>query len=72
MPSKRPRFQWATSADAARDEGRYWRSVSIAERVSAVETIRRATPGIYGDTPARMERTYRFVILPPRPLPKDE
>ncbi|HZS37844.1 MAG TPA: hypothetical protein VFF06_13495 [Polyangia bacterium] len=39
MASK-PRYRWTTPAEAARDEGRYWRSVSVEERVSAVELIR--------------------------------
>ncbi|MCA9639764.1 MAG: hypothetical protein H6718_13780 [Polyangiaceae bacterium] len=50
-------FKWTTPEQAIRDEVRYWASVTVEERVAAVETIRRATIGIYGDTPPRMERT---------------
>src|SRR5438876_10573900 len=63
------RYRWATPEEATRAEGRYWRGLSVADRVSAVETIREATVGIYDEAPARMERTYRLIDLPPRPLP---
>ncbi len=61
-------YKWTTPAEAIQSEGRHWRSVSPEERLAAVETIRRATPGIYGPIPARLERTYRIVELTPRPI----
>jgi hypothetical protein len=61
-------FAWTTPEEAVIAEGRYWRSVSIAERVAAVETIRRATPGVYGRVPARLARAHRFVELEPRAI----
>lgn len=61
-------YEWTTPEEAARAEGAYWRSRSIEERVSAVEAIREATPGIYGEAPARLERVYRFVELSPGAL----
>src|SRR5207244_2669478 len=63
-------YRWTTHGEAVRAEREHWRNVSIADRVSAVETIREATIGIYDEAPARMERTYRFIALPPRPLPR--
>jgi glycine C-acetyltransferase len=37
----------------------YWAAQSIIDRVSAVETLREVTLGIYSDeTPARLERVY--------------
>lgn len=62
-------YEWTTPEEAARAEGAHWRSRSIEERVSAIEAIRRATAGIYGDAPARLERVWRFVELPPRARP---
>ena len=62
-------FAWTTPARAIRAEAAHWRSVSVEERVSAVESIRRATPGVYGGVPARLERVYRFVELAPRQVP---
>jgi hypothetical protein len=62
-------YEWTTPEQAIRAEVEHWRACSIEERVSAVELIREATPGIYGDAPARLERVYRFVELPPRALP---
>lgn len=47
MASGSKAYAWTTHEEAARQEGAYWRSVSIEERVSAVETIRQATIGIY-------------------------
>ncbi len=42
---------------AVRHEVRHWLARSMVERVSAVEIIRRATWGIYGDAaPARLVR----------------
>lgn len=62
-------YCWTTPQEAINDEVRYWRSVSVAERVSAVETIRQATLGIYNDEAApRLERVYRFVEREPRPF----
>jgi len=61
-------FAWTTPEEAIIAEGRYWRSVSIAERVAAVEAIRRATPGVYGPVPTRLARVHRFVELEPRAL----
>jgi hypothetical protein len=62
-------YEWTTPEQAIRAEAEHWRKCSIEERVSAVELIREATPGIYGDAPARLERVYQFVELPPRALP---
>src|SRR5262245_37506085 len=69
MPSKDKPYKWTTPSAAIRDEVRHWRSVSIEERVAAVELLRRVTLGIYDDHPARMERTYRWVDIAPRALP---
>ena len=58
-------YRWTTPEEAIKDEVRYWQSVSIEERVSAVETLRQATLGIYDDeAAARLERVYRFVERP--------
>jgi hypothetical protein len=62
-------YAWTTPEEAVRAEGEHWRSCTIEERVSAVEIIRERTPGVYGEAPARLERVYRFVELPPRALP---
>ena len=62
-------YKWTTPSEAIKSEGRYWQSVSPEERLAAVETIRRATPGIYGEIPARLERTYRIIELAPGALP---
>jgi hypothetical protein len=56
-------YTWTTPEQAVKAEGDYWRRCSIEERVAAVETLRQATVGIYGDAPARLERVYRFVEL---------
>jgi hypothetical protein len=63
-------FAWTTPEEAIRAEGRHWRARSIAERVSAVEVIRRATPGIYRGVPGRLARVHRLVDLAPRTLPR--
>ena len=52
-------YAWTTPREAVRAEGEYWRSRSIEERVSAVEAIREATVGIYGEAPARSVITVR-------------
>lgn len=62
-------FRWTTHEAAEAAEVRYWRSRPVVERVSAVETIREATLGIYGEAPARLVRVYRFVTRPTRSLP---
>ncbi len=62
-------YEWTTPEQAIRAEAEHWRKSSIEERVSAVELIREATWGIYGEAPARLERVYQFVELPPRALP---
>ena len=59
-------FSWTTHEESAREEGRYWRSVSIEERVSAVELLREVTPGIYAEAPVRLERVYKLFVLAPR------
>jgi hypothetical protein len=41
--------RFTARAQAARDERRYWLSRPVAERVAAVELLRRRTPGIYAD-----------------------
>lgn len=61
-------LKFTTHAAAAAEESRHWRSLSVAERVSAVELLREAT-GVYGDDPSpRLERVYRLVVVPPRAL----
>jgi hypothetical protein len=57
-------FSWTTHDDAVKREGAYWLSRSVEERVSAVETIREATLGIYDEAPTRLERVYRVVERP--------
>lgn len=58
-------FKWTTHAEATAEEVAYWRSQSVEERVSAVELIRRVTPGVYDDAPARLERVYRLAVREP-------
>lgn len=49
-------FEWTTPQDAVRSEVAYWAGQSIVDRVSAVETLREVTLGIYSaETPARLE-----------------
>ena len=55
--------KWTTPEEAAREAGCYWMSRSIEERVSAVEVLRGATLGVYGDVPARLERIHQLVVL---------
>ncbi len=60
-------FAWTTPREAIKSEIAYWASRSVEERVSAVETIREATAGIYTDeaTP-RLERVYQLTVRPSR------
>jgi hypothetical protein len=62
-------FAWTTPEEAVNAEVRYWQASSVEDRVSAVETIRQTTLGIYDATAVRMERVYRLVVLPPRAIP---
>jgi hypothetical protein len=60
-------FTWTTPKEAIRSEIEYWLAQSVEDRVSAVETIREATLGIYNDeTPRRLERVYQLVVRPSR------
>lgn len=60
-------FAWCTPEEAIQSEIAYWATRSVEERVSAVETIREATMGIYTDEAApRLERVYRLVVRPSR------
>jgi hypothetical protein len=60
-------FEWTTPDDAVRSEVAYWAAQSIVDRVSAVETLREVTLGIYSDeTPARLERVYQLTVRPSR------
>ena len=58
--------RWTTPEEAALREGRYWRSLSVTERVAAVEQLRQRTMGVYSEAAPRLERVYRFVELTPR------
>src|SRR3954467_6791357 len=59
-----------TFEGAVRHEVRHWLACSMVERVSAVEIIRRATWGIYGDAaPARLVRVSERIEAPWRPVP---
>jgi len=64
----KPVYAWTTHEEAAREEGRHWRSVSVDERVAAVEVIRRATVGIYDKLPARLERVHSLTVVSRRPV----
>jgi hypothetical protein len=56
-------FEWTTPEDAIRSEVAYWAEQSIVDRVSAVETLREATLGIYTDeAPARLERVHQLTV----------
>jgi hypothetical protein len=60
-------FSWTTPREAIRTEVAYWATQSVEERVSAVETIREATLGIYTDeTPPRLERVCQITVRPSR------
>ena len=60
-------FEWTTPEKAIQSEVAYWALQSIEDRVSAVETLRQATLGIYTDeAPARLERVYRLAVRPSR------
>jgi len=60
-------FQWTTPEEAIRSEVAYWALQTVEDRVSAVETLREATLGIYADeAPARLERVYQLAVRPSR------
>jgi len=63
-------FKWTTHADAARDEALFWQRATVAQRVAAVEAIRRATLGIYGDAPVRLERVHTLVVRETSSIPR--
>jgi hypothetical protein len=46
--------RWTTPEQAVRDEMAYWLSRPVAERISAVETLRELTWGIYDEAPIRL------------------
>jgi len=61
-------FAWSTPEKALEAEGRYWRRLSIAARVSAVEIIREASLGIYDEaTPPNGEGSSACCMASGRP-----
>ncbi len=60
-------FEWTTPKDAVRSEVAYWAEQSVVDRVSAVETLREVTLGIYDhEAAARLERVYQLTVRPSR------
>jgi hypothetical protein len=47
--------------DQARDDLRYWLSRPVAERLAAVEQLRRDHEGVTADAEPRLQRVYRLV-----------
>jgi hypothetical protein len=47
--------------DQARDDLRYWLSRPVAERLAAVEQLRRDHEGVTADAEPRLQRIYRLV-----------
>lgn len=61
--------KWTTFEGAVADEVRYWLGLTIEERISGVEVIRRASWRLYGGAPTRMARVSARVEAPWRPVP---
>jgi hypothetical protein len=47
--------------DQGRDDLRYWLSRPVAERIAAVEQLRRDHEGVTADAEPRLQRVYRLV-----------
>jgi hypothetical protein len=63
----RPVAKRTTFEGAVAEEVRYWLGLTIEERISGVEAIRRASFRLYGGAPTRMARVSARVVAPWRP-----
>jgi hypothetical protein len=58
--------KWTTPKQAALDEGRYWLTRPIAERIAAMEQIRKRVYKGYGGASKRMARVFELTPAPRR------
>jgi len=58
--------KWTTPKQAALDEGRYWLSRPVAERIAAMEQIRKRVYKGYSGASERMARVFELTPAPRR------
>jgi hypothetical protein len=58
--------KWTTPKQAALDEGRYWLSRPVAERIAAMEEIRKRVYKGYRGASQRMARVFELTPAPRR------
>jgi hypothetical protein len=58
--------KWTTPKQAALDEGRYWLTRPVVERIEAMEQIRKRVYKGYSGAPKRMARVFELTPAPRR------
>ncbi|NNE48372.1 MAG: hypothetical protein HKN37_17095 [Rhodothermales bacterium] len=56
--------KWTTPKQAALDEGQYWLTRPVAERIAAMEQIRKRVYKDYGGASKRMGRVFELTTAP--------
>jgi hypothetical protein len=58
--------KWTTPTQAALDEGRYWLTRPVSERIAAMEQIRKRVYKGYSGASKRMARVFELTPAPRR------
>ena len=58
--------KWTNPKQAALDEGRYWLTRPVSERIAAMEEIRKRVYKGYGGASKRMARVFELTPAPRR------